>query len=137
MELLEALSDETLVTQIERQREKVKAVQDDYWELVCEQVVRGVRKEMPEAGYLRLEADEFTNQLGLDSVYDKAQVLLADWDSMGAMGKHFGAVNDELADGFLFEYGAHFGSSRQAVIFSLDERVQVRLATFEARTQSL
>ena len=136
MELLEAVSDEDLEALIEKQQDRVNRAREDHWELICERLVRGVRKELPEAGWLRLVPDAYSGALGLDAVYDKSGERLADWDSMGVAGQRFAAVNDDLSEGILFDYIQRYGQEHTA-FFDLNERVQVSVRVFEDRFKTI
>ena len=132
--MLATLSDDELANQITKQRERVKAFQDDYFELAWESASRWVRKELPEAGFLKLEPDAFSHRLGLVAVLDKTGLVLADWDSIGRMGKRFGAAYEALAsDGFFADYSKCFGDQDHVSFFDLEEHTHLHAHKFEAK----
>ena len=123
---------------LEKQYERVQAVKEDYWELSAEKLVRVVRRELgPEAGFLFLEVDAYGRELGLSAVFDRSGERLADWDSMGPTGKRFGAVNDELHEGFLGDYLARFGQEANGAYLDLDKRDRLSARKFEERFKTL
>jgi hypothetical protein len=138
MKLLAALSDEALDAQIEKQYERMRALKEDYWELTMEKLVRVVRGALgPEAGFLYLEVDAYGRELGLSAVLDRSGERLADWDSIGPIGKRFGAVNDELHEGFLGDCLARWGQESNGAYLDLDKRDRLSIGKFEERFKTL
>jgi hypothetical protein len=134
MEMLEALSDARLAELMDKQRGKMRAFRHDYWELAWESASRAVRRELPEAFFLKLAPDIANGQLGLEAIHGKDGSLLVDSQSMGEMSQRFWKIEEALISyGFFADYNDCNGMRSRASFFDLTKHVQIPSGRFEAR----